>query len=252
MKKHIIVSLIILVIASALLYSFSCKRAVSPQAKMEANKGFAVVELFTSEGCSSCPPADAAVATLLSKRAANVYVLSFHVDYWNRLGWNDPFSQAAFSARQRTYAKAFSLESIYTPQVVVNGQTQFVGSDAGKLNAAVENGLQMGAPSHLKISTRKTGNTVTVMYTFSKPQALLLNIALVQPEATTVVKRGENSGKTLHHVNIVRAFRTIEVTENGSLTIEISRDLSTIPLQVIAYTQSKESYTISGAGQETI
>lgn len=144
------------------------------------------------------------------------------------------------------------MESIYTPQVVVNGKTQFVGSDAGKLNAAVETGLQKGTPSHLKISTCKTGNTVTVTYTFLKPHALLLNIALVQPEATTVVKRGENSGKTLHHVNTVRAFRTIEVTENGYLTIEVPRELSTIPLQVIAYTQSNESYTISGAGQETI
>lgn len=103
MKRAAVVSLIVLVIASALLYSFGCKSNASPQVQ-KADAGFAVVELFTSEGCSSCPPADAAVATLLSKRAANVYVLSFHVDYWNRLGWNDPFSQAAFSARQRTYA----------------------------------------------------------------------------------------------------------------------------------------------------
>jgi hypothetical protein len=178
--------------------------------------------------------------------------LSFHVDYWNRLGWKDPFSQAAFSARQRKYAQAFSLESIYTPQVVVNGKLEFVGSDATKLNDAVENGLNNEVPSGLKISTSKTGNTVTVTYTFSKPHAALLNIALMQPNATTIVKRGENSGKTLHHVNIVRAFHTVDVKENGYLTIEIPAELSGIPLQVIAYTQSKESYAVSGADQKNL
>jgi hypothetical protein len=255
MKKGVIVSLSFLVIAAlaiALVYGFSKKNPVKHEIIDSRNTGFAVVELFTSEGCSSCPPADAAVAKLLSEKSENVYILSFHVDYWNRLGWNDPFSQAAFSARQRNYAQAFSLENIYTPQVVVNGKEEFVGSDATKLNAAVENGLNEESLSDFKISTSKNGNTVTVRYTFSKSHAALLNIALVQPEATTVIKRGENSGKTLHHVNIVRAFHTADVKENGYFTIEIPADLSGIPLQVIAYTQSKENYIVSGADQKNL
>jgi hypothetical protein len=255
MKKRAIVSLFILItVASALVlvYGFARKNRTLHEVKNSRNQGFAVVELFTSEGCSSCPPADAAIAKLSAKRTANVYVLSFHVDYWNRLGWNDPFSQGAFSARQRTYAKTFSLESVYTPQVVVNGSTQFVGSDVKKLNAAVENGLQHNATSDLKISTSKMGNTVMVTYTFSKPHAVLLNIALVQPEATTVVKQGENSGRTLHHVNVVRAFRTVAVQGNGYLTMEVPTELSDLPLQVIAYAQSSENYNVSGADRKTI
>jgi hypothetical protein len=255
MKKRAIVSLFILITvvsALVLVYGFARKNRTLHEVKNSRNQGFALVELFTSEGCSSCPPADAAVAKLSAKRTANVYVLSFHVDYWNRLGWNDPFSQGAFSARQRTYAKNFSLESIYTPQVVVNGSTQFVGSDVKKLNAAVENGLQRNATSDLKISTSKMGNTVTVTYTFSKPHAVLLNFALVQPEATTVVKRGENGGRTLHHVNVVRVFRTVAVQGNGYLTMEIPAELSTTPLQVIAYTQSKETFKILSARQQTL
>lgn len=255
MKKTALISMIgltLTVSAIALVYGFNNTSNAMHEIKNSVNPGFAVVELFTSEGCSSCPPADAAVAKLLAEKPENVYILSFHVDYWNRLGWKDPFSQAAFSARQRTYAQTFSLESIYTPQVVVNGRSEFIGSDARKLNAAVENGLTKEPPSDLKISTSKRGNSVTVRYTFSKPHAALLNIALVQPEATTIVKQGENGGKTLHHVNIVRAFHTVDVKENGYLTIEIPKELTSVPLQVIAYTQSQKGYTISGADQKKV
>src|SRR5215467_12178917 len=83
--------------------------------KSKTTKGFAVVELFTSEGCSSCPSADVAVARLLNEHNDNIYVLGFHVDYWNYLGWKDNFSDAAYSARQERYGRVFHLESIYTP-----------------------------------------------------------------------------------------------------------------------------------------
>src|SRR5579859_6695441 len=108
-----------------------------------AAKGFAVVELFTSEGCSSCPAADALVATVQKEdKDLPVYILSFHVDYWDRLGWKDAFSDAAYSDRQREYARWLRLSSVYTPQVVVNGHQEFVGSDAVKLREAISNGLQ--------------------------------------------------------------------------------------------------------------
>src|SRR5258708_21433844 len=83
-------------------------------------KGFERVELFTSEGCSSCPSADETVARLLSKNIDNVYILAYHVDYWNRLGWKDPFSKSQYSERQNQYASRFNLNSVYTPQVIVN------------------------------------------------------------------------------------------------------------------------------------
>jgi hypothetical protein len=100
-------------------------------------QGAVLIELFTSEGCSSCPPADRLLEKLAAENNDKVYVLSFHVDYWNYIGWKDPFSQARFSQRQRNYARQFSLESIYTPQMVVNGVAEFVGSDEQKLRAAI-------------------------------------------------------------------------------------------------------------------
>src|ERR1700743_3380708 len=106
--------------------------------KVVDTKGFAVVELFTSEGCSSCPPADAVVAKLQKESAGKpIYILAYHVDYWNHLGWKDAFSDAAYSARQKDYAQYLKIEGIYTPQIVVNGKTEFVGSEEGTLHKAI-------------------------------------------------------------------------------------------------------------------
>jgi hypothetical protein len=173
------------------------------------------------------------------------------VDYWNRLGWTDPFSQAAFSARQRQYAQFFSLDGVYTPQVVVNGTSEFIGSDEDKLSKAIETDLNGEPVSSLSIQTERNGNTVTVMYGTAQ-RGIHLNVALIQPEATTVIKRGENSGRTLHHVNIVRALQTIDAEEKRYLTIEIPKALTDVPLQVIAYTQSKETFKILSARQQTL
>lgn len=250
MKKSAVISFILLIVtasAIALVYSFSNKSSKMPEIKSSASAGFAVVELFTSEGCSSCPPADAAVAKLLAEKREHVYVLSFHVDYWNRLGWKDPFSKALFSARQRAYATHFSLEGVYTPQVVVNGRTEFVGSNVNKLNAAVETNLRSEAKSDLNISTVKTNDKITVTYAITNTDAVRLNLALVQAEATTEVKSGENGGRKLRHVNIVRAFHAAEVTGKGYLTIEIPAGLTDVPLQLIAYTQSKKNLDVLGA-----
>src|SRR5215831_9324057 len=107
------------------------------------SSGFAVVELFTSEGCSSCPSAEALMArTQEEDRDLPVYCLAFHVDYWDRQGWKDVFSSPAFTDRQRQYSNWLRLNEIYTPQAVVNGRTEFVGSDAASLSRAIQNGLQ--------------------------------------------------------------------------------------------------------------
>ena len=217
-----------------------------------AKKGFAVVELFTSEGCSSCPAADETVAKLLSKNIENVYILAYHVDYWNKLGWKDPFSKAAYSQRQNQYAAKFDLNSVYTPQVVVNGSSEFVGSDEDKLTTTVENNLGRQSEQNISITTTRSNNTVTINYDIDASESVLLNLAMVQPEATTSVKRGENGGRTLHHVNIVRALKTIDATGKGSVTIEIPTELSGVTLQLIAYTQSKKNFEILGADKKPI
>src|SRR5438128_7545114 len=99
--------------------SFSCADSSAKNNTANNDKGFAVVELFTSEGCSSCPPADDAVAKLLKEHGNNVYVLGYHVDYWDNLGWKDSFSNAAYTQLQREYAKTFKLSSVYTPQLII-------------------------------------------------------------------------------------------------------------------------------------
>src|ERR1700709_1958776 len=109
---------------------------------MNGNDGFAVVELFTSEGCSSCPAADDVVAKVQNENNDKpVYILAYHVDYWNRLGWKDVFSDAAYSKRQNQYAAWLNLESIYTPQVVVNGNKEFVGSQESTLRSVIKDDL---------------------------------------------------------------------------------------------------------------
>lgn len=127
---------LLLIFIAASCYGFdSTKTEVTKQVNIK--KGFAIVELFTSEGCSSCPPADRLIDKLVTEKGSEIYILSYHIDYWDHIGWKDPFSQAAFTNRQRQYGRHFSLESIYTPQVIVNGIDEFVGSDERKLRASI-------------------------------------------------------------------------------------------------------------------
>lgn len=214
-------------------------------------KGIAVIELFTSEGCSSCPSADRLVTKIAAEKMEQVYVLSYHVDYWDYLGWKDPFSQAAFSDRQRYYAQKFSLESSYTPQVVVNGVDEFVGSDEPKLRSSIEKNSTV-TPIVIDVK-RKDETTVEVSYKLPVNEPVLLNVALVQPEATTSVKRGENGGRTLHHINIVRQLKTLAPTgSTGTVQLQIPAELKETAFEVIAFTQQKSGTKITGAAQVTL
>ncbi len=203
--------------------------------------GFALVELFTSEGCSSCPPADEAVAQLVKSAQKNIYVLGFHVDYWNSLGWRDAFSDAAYSARQQQYGNAFRLNSVYTPQAVVNGKMQFTGSDTKRLKQAVEEGLAQQPANTLEVSA-KMGNGQTVMVDCQIGNAEkggTINLALVQRNAKSNVVRGENSGRVLAHVNVVRVFKTLNVAEaKVQTTLALPPGVTANDCKIIAFTQN--------------
>lgn len=227
-----------------LLYSFSNKKIRKP-----VNNGFAVVELFTSEGCSSCPPADEAVADIQKEYPDNVYVLGFHVDYWNYLGWKDEYSNPVFTKRQQEYGERFSLSSVYTPQAVVNGKSEFVGSNRNKLHQSVEEALNISPKASISINADVNNNNITTKYTYTGEEKAVLNFALVQLEATSAVKRGENSGRKLHHINVVRDFKTIETIKNtnGKINFLIPAGLTAKDVKLVAYAQEKNSGSIIAA-----
>jgi hypothetical protein len=162
-----------------------------------------VVELYTSQGCSSCPPADALLGELA--RLPNVIALAFHVDYWDSIGWRDRFSIPEAVQRQRRYVDTLGLSSAFTPQVVVDGRGSFVGSDRRRIVAALSETLEKIA---VEVAVDHGELTVTV------PEAkdmsgFDVNLAAYLPEASTSVGRGENSGRTLAEFNIVRQFRKL-------------------------------------------
>jgi hypothetical protein len=220
-------------------------------------KGFAVVELFTSEGCSSCPPADALVARIQQEsKGEPVYILAFHVDYWDRQGWKDAFSDATYTQRQKQYASWFNLQSIYTPQIVVNGEKEFVGSEEATLRKAIDNGLQTNSPAQLTLSgIRLDQGKVDWQYQTrdASGASLSLVVAVVQRSATTNVKAGENNGRTLAHIQIVRAFLTSAVNggdkggDKGAGYLPLPQGVNPHDEELIAFLQNTSNGHIIAA-----
>jgi hypothetical protein len=211
-----------------------------------ANKGFAVIELFTSEGCSSCPPADELVSRIQKESTDQpIYILAYHVDYWNRLGWKDVFSNAEYSKRQRQYSEWLHSGSVYTPQIVVNGQKEFIGSEEGTLRNAIKSDLQQSATAALSLSNLKlTNNSIALQYhTESVSKNTSLVLALVEKTAQSKVKSGENSGRTLSHVQIVRELQNISLNGkgNGNSSITIPQALNAKDLELVGFIQNESN-----------
>ncbi len=213
----------------------------------------AVIELFTSQGCSSCPPADELLTkTIMNDEAKTVYALSFHVDYWDRLGWKDPFSDILYSQRQYDYVRQMQLNSAYTPQMVVNGQIEFVGSNASNLKAALSQALKTNAEANFSnLVAVKKGEEWEVTYKIDGDfQNKKLNIALVSEQEITKIKRGENSGKTLLSNNVVKSFESIPPSANGTFTIDQSASSGNDGKQaIVVYLQDKNTLKITAAGR---
>ena len=216
--------------------------------------GFAVVELFTSEGCSSCPSADALLAEQVRdarEHGRPVYCLAFQVDYWNRLGWADPYSDAAFSRRQNDYARALQSDQVYTPQMVVNGTDAFVGSDRAKSRKSIDAALKRPARARVKLSEKKAdaGPLVLTYEASSVPKGAVLNVAVVERGLVSKVSRGENGGRTLRHENVVRVFRTLRLDESGKGSVELNlpADLVRKNASAIAYVQEAAAGAVLGA-----
>ena len=213
-----------------------------------------VLELFTSQGCSSCPPADRSLQAITQQAARSgqaVYGLSFHVDYWNRLGWQDPFSTKLFTDRQRQYDRSLHTQT-YTPQLVINGQQDVVGGQRGQIEQAIQS-IQKQSPSAfigVDATLVRDPKQVTVHYTLSATGAYRVNVALVQKEVRTAVQSGENGGRTLVNTNVVRQFVTVDDSaSSGHVTLLLPTGLNTDQTAVLVYVQRKDNGQVVGAKQ---
>lgn len=202
-----------------------------------AGKGTAVLELFTSEGCSSCPAADRLAAQLKEEYKDKLIVLEFHVDYWDRLGWKDPFSKAAYTQRQRDYREKFQLESVYTPQAVINGTYEAVGSDEEKLKSFIDKTINDGNGNSLTVEASGENNIINIKWKYSSADDATINFALVQKQALTQVKAGENEGRKLAHSNVVRDFISVNTKSNQPVQFNIPDGLAKKDMQLVAYAQ---------------
>ena len=222
-----------------------------------------LAELFTSEGCSSCPPADDLLRHLLADQpidGVEVIAISEHVDYWNRLGWRDPYSSAQFSNRQSDYSRALATAQIYTPQVVVDGHLEVIGNDA----AAVQQALRKAA--------RNPRATISVSATQVDPGRAAVNVvvagtptefavgtlevvvAVVEDGLVTDVPRGENARKRLRHDAVARVLRPIGTMLPASTrgefhgVVDFVGDGPAASLRIVAFLQDRETRRLAGVG----
>lgn len=229
--------------------------ATSPRAPV-------VVELFTSDGCSSCPPADRVFSGLVLNQPipnAHVIALGMHVDYWDQLGWKDPASLALATARQQAYGRIWGADRVYTPQVVVDGASEMVGSDEGAVTRAIARAAAQ-PHAHVSETIAVDGDAVnaTVSVEAVPPVAkepLDAVLCLTEDGLTSNVKFGENAGRTLHHDAVVRAMYPLgrvapgaPLRARGVLKPEWRRDR----LHAVALVQGHNTHRIWGAATEQI
>jgi hypothetical protein len=200
-----------------------------------------VVELFTSQGCSSCPPADEYLGDLA--RRPNIIALAYHVDYWDELGWKDRFSIPAAAQRQRGYVKRLSRAGAFTPQIVVSGDTSLVGSNRVEVERAIK-----GDRDALAMTLSKSGGNVQVQFTEAWREPMDVYLVSYLARATDKIERGENARRTLKHFNVVRSFKRLG-TWNGKPQ-RMTAPLAELPpdaTSVAVILQRKNQGAIAGA-----
>lgn len=236
--------------------SFGGDKANNAKSGTPANGGTPViVELFTSEGCSSCPSADKVIADLKRTqpiKGARILVLSEHVDYWNNIGWRDPFSNSAFTSRQYEYGRKFRLDSVYTPQAIVDGQAEMVGSERDNLESAIAKSTR-GYKAEVAVTPEPNApDKVHVTVTRPSMSDADVMLAVTEDNLTSNVARGENSGRKLSHVGVVRELRKIgsitgKETFTTTATLELEKGWKKADLEAVVFVQERGSRRIVGA-----
>lgn len=208
-----------------------------------------MVELFTSEGCSSCPPANDLLRQL-ADGVDGVVPLSFHVDCWNRLGWADPYSDPAHTARQRAYAAAGAFGGrVYTPAMIVGGEGGFVGSQRQTAGSEITQVQEAETPATVRLAARVDGRAVAVEHDVQgAPPGARLHLALVQGDTAQEVTHGENRGRRLAHARVVREFVTTDAGR-GTTALSAPNDLDLSQARVVGHVPPGEVGPVLGAAQ---
>jgi hypothetical protein len=216
-----------------------------------------LLELFTSEGCSSCPPADRLLEILDQKQpvvGADLIVLSEHVDYWNGGGWKDPFSSSQYTARQQEYTNRYNFDGVYTPQLVVDGRFGFVGSDGREASSAIQKAIrERKIPIEIS-NVARNGNQVTAHIQLHADQSFrggraVLYVAIADNRVESRVARGENAGRSLAHVAVTRVLKQVGSVDLDSVTardVTLSVQQSGNGSRLVAFVQDPKSGHVLG------
>jgi hypothetical protein len=255
---------------TARILTFGLLAAALASSVSRAETPVVVVELFTSEGCSSCPPADQVLSRLEPSRFAGVVrgkqpaisvppgveiiALGEHVDYWDELGWKDKFSSPLFSARQQDYGKAFHLENVYTPQIVVNGQKEVLGSDPRAVQEAINDAWRkpLAQVTIAMTSAQTVSFSVSRLPVGSHEADLLL--AITEGGLVTSILGGENNGRQLRHAAVVRSLTSLGRLDpkrpgeySAVAQLNLRQDWNRANLRLVLFIQDRVTRYILGA-----
>ncbi|WP_224824502.1 thioredoxin family protein [Cognatishimia sp. MH4019] len=208
-----------------------------------ANDQPVVVELYTSQGCSSCPPADKLLHELAEMD--DVIALSLHVDYWDYLGWKDKFASPAFTKRQHNYARALGETSVYTPQMIIGGTDHVVGSRPMKVSKLIQKHGQK--PKQVDVVLQRNGSQVVINAASAQTQDMVVYLIRYSPRETVDVRRGENRGHTLTYANVVTDWQQVEEWDGAEPLRVFAQATGTAPVVVIV--QRKGYRDVLGAAQ---
>ena len=254
MLRSALVAVLVLGIVAVLAASFVPLHKFSAEDNRVAASAVSpvLVELFTSEGCSSCPPADKLLGDLDKAgqlEGVPVIALGEHVDYWDRLGWRDRFSSHDYTDRQQKAVERLGLDSAYTPQMIVDGRIEFVGNDETALRHALSQAAKSAKSADVQLSWNADKLNVAVYETAQHAATVLL--AITETNLTTNVERGENSGRVLHHAAVVRKIISLGDLKSSRLesSTAITPDVSwkTQNLKAVVFVQDKGTGAVIGA-----
>lgn len=210
-----------------------------------------LIELFTSEGCATCPPADKILAYLEKEQPAtqaDIITLALHVDYWDYIGWKDEFASPLFSQRQEVYGQKFKLESIYTPQMIIDGETEFVGNEPGK---AVSTVIKAAQNQKAIVEIARANEKLKINITdFPAHEESTVYVVFAEDNLSNKVKRGENAGQKLEHVSVAREMKSIGLIDAKTNDFAFETNLALQPkwetknLKIIVFAQENASRKI--------